>query len=100
MDAKVPFSRICLGTRFRYDPDKYPEVDTVWVKIGHNEIAEWDASQIDTNWVGQRICCFSDKEQEIVKFDPALHTQFEQDLQEEVLICEDDVDELYEDDDK
>jgi hypothetical protein len=52
---KIPFDILPLGARFRYeDPSS-----NVWVKIDLNTIAEWDASQMDTNWVGQRVRCFT-----------------------------------------
>jgi hypothetical protein len=55
------FNVLCLGVKFRYTN---PGVDRTWVKIGHNEIAEWNASQLTTNWVGQQLCCFADDDSE------------------------------------
>lgn len=55
----VPFELLCLGARFRYDTRKVNE-GRVWVKIGPNEIAEWDSKHVSDRWIGQRICCFSD----------------------------------------
>lgn len=57
----VPFESLCLGARFRYDTRKSGE-GRVWTKIGPNEIAEWDSKQVATRWLGQRVCCFSDKD--------------------------------------
>ena len=52
---RVRFDTLCLGARFRYTHD-----GKAWVKIGHNEIAEWDYSKVADTWVGQLICCFND----------------------------------------
>ena len=59
IDRLVSFSCLCLGAKFKYAD---PGIDRVWVKIGHNEIAAWDESQLDTDWVGQQICCFADND--------------------------------------
>lgn len=61
----APFSRLCLGARFQYDERTHGTQDRVWVKIGHNEIAEWDRANIATNWVGQQICSFSDSDDDV-----------------------------------
>lgn len=54
---KVAFNTLALGAKFRYLPDdKYG----VWVKIGHDLIAKWDASKISDTWIGQSICSFSE----------------------------------------
>ena len=61
----VPFDKLCLGAKFRYDPRRYKlhaedGITRVWVKICVNEIALWEEDNLTTNWVGQQICCFSD----------------------------------------
>lgn len=57
---KVEFYKLSLGTRFKY---KDTDVDYTWVKLSDDgTIAKWDDSQIDTNWVGQSICCFKDND--------------------------------------
>ena len=48
------FSKLALGTRFRYTKSK-----KIWIKIGKNLIAEWDESLKTDAWIGQQICCFS-----------------------------------------
>lgn len=49
----APFSKLPLGSRFKYLDNTVPGV---WVKLaGDGCIAEWDDSQIDTNWVGQKV---------------------------------------------
>lgn len=57
----APFNKLALGVKFRYI---HPHVEKTWVKIGHNEIAEWDESQAVTNWVGQQICSFAENDLE------------------------------------
>ena len=52
------FDSLCLGARFRYTHD-----GKVWVKIGHNTIAEWDPTKVADSWVGQTICCFNDADE-------------------------------------
>lgn len=52
---KVLFNYLCYGARFRYTPKT-----KIWVKIGPDTIAEWDASNVATKWIGQTICAFSD----------------------------------------
>lgn len=46
----VSFNILPLGTRF-----KYTEIDKIFVKIDINTVAEWNESQIETNWIGQRV---------------------------------------------
>lgn len=51
------FSKLPLGTRFRYINGK-----TIWVKLDNGpnqEIAEWNTGPIPLNWIGQMICSFS-----------------------------------------
>lgn len=52
----TPFEDLALGARFRLTLDSAH----VWVKIGHNLIAEWDGTKVRDRWIGQPICCFSD----------------------------------------
>lgn len=54
------FSKLALGTRFRYINTGNIGKKRLWVKIGANTIAEWDEAQKTDNWIGQRICCFTD----------------------------------------
>jgi hypothetical protein len=61
---KVQFNVLAYGARFRYindpdNPDKPANVSKTWVKIGPNEIAEWEDHNAATNWVGQQICSFA-----------------------------------------
>ena len=56
----VPFDRLCLGAKFKYDDRKEGMPDTVWIKIYVNLIAKWDEEQLTTNWVGQNVCSFSE----------------------------------------
>jgi hypothetical protein len=62
------FKKLCLGAKFQYEAGQ-----KTWVKVGANTIAEWDESQLDTNWVGQQICCFAeddrDTDQQVVVVD-------------------------------
>lgn len=60
----IPFDILPLGARFMYDEEKHGPQNRVWVKIDINIIAEWDDTQVDTNWVGQQICCFTDRDDE------------------------------------
>ena len=55
----VPFNVLCLGALF-----KYPSLEDsrVWVKIGHNEIAEWDVSKVADDWKGQSARSFATEE--------------------------------------
>jgi len=62
----VAFNIIPLGTRFRYDSRKY-DLKSLWVKISANEIAEWDESQIETNWVGQKVCSYCDNDDDLTE---------------------------------
>lgn len=55
-NVTAPFNALCYGARFRYRPD----TGKVWVKIGHDLIAEWDASKVADEWIGQSICSFTD----------------------------------------
>ena len=57
------FSVLALGTRFKYMEGK--EGKTVWVKIGANSVARWDANQIATGWNGQSICSATENGEEI-----------------------------------
>lgn len=54
----VAFSKLALGAKFRYAAGK----GTVWVKIGHDEVAKWDVTKIADTWIGQQICSFSEDE--------------------------------------
>ncbi len=62
---KVPFDKLAYGGRFRYiqnpdNPTMSAACQRLWVKIGPNEIAEWDDENACTGWIGQSICCFSE----------------------------------------
>lgn len=54
---KVLFSKLALGSRFKYDDD-----DTnVWVKIdSRGTIAKWQDEFATASWIGQPICCLND----------------------------------------
>lgn len=52
----APFASLCCGARFRYGPSD----DTVWVKIGHDLVAKWDADLVADTWIGQPIRSFSE----------------------------------------
>nr|WP_250808450.1 hypothetical protein [Neorhizobium tomejilense] len=53
---EVAFNTLCYGARFRYR-----EADTVvWVKIGHDTVAKWDADKVADTWIGQSVCSFSE----------------------------------------
>lgn len=52
----VAFNKLAYGAKFQYEQGK----GTVWVKIGHDEIAQWDVSKIADTWIGQQICSFSE----------------------------------------
>ena len=53
------FNKLALGARFRYI-QAGSNKNRTWVKIGANTIAEWDEAKKTDNWIGQRICCFTD----------------------------------------
>lgn len=50
------FNTLAYGAKFRNSPTS----SRVWVKIGHDLVAAWDASKISDTWVGQAICAFSE----------------------------------------
>ena len=56
--SMVPFSKLALGTRFKYDIESVRE--HAYVKIGHNEVAEWDDSKATVGWVAQGIYSFDE----------------------------------------
>jgi len=49
-----PFNVLALGTQFKYNQFD----NRTFVKIGSNEIAEWDDDMITSNWIGQMIYSF------------------------------------------
>lgn len=57
MTRDVPFNTLCLGARFRYLNDRST---SIWVKVGSDTIAKWDAAQVADTWLGQTVCSFSD----------------------------------------
>ena len=57
---EFPFADLALGTRFRYLGNR-----RVYVKIGHNEIAEWEESKKAIGRVTQGVYSFVDDEKEI-----------------------------------
>lgn len=52
----VSFSSLCYGAKFKYSSEEA----AIWVKIGHDLIAGWDAGKVSDTWIGQPICSFSD----------------------------------------
>ncbi len=56
---KAPFKCLSLGVRFTLPGS------AIWVKIGPDLIAEWDPREITTTWIGQRICSFSDNDDDL-----------------------------------
>jgi len=56
-DNLRPFSQLCLGAKFKYNSSNDRNV---YVKISPDTIALWDPNNIDTNWLGQPVCAFSD----------------------------------------
>ncbi|MCP3681287.1 MAG: hypothetical protein GY861_01230 [bacterium] len=55
---EAQFDLLALGARFSY----IDQPERLYVKLGPNRVAKWDASQVDTGWVAQPICCFDDQE--------------------------------------
>lgn len=53
---EVAFSCLSFGAKFKYTESEA----AVWVKIGHDLIAGWKASEVASQWVGQPVCSFSD----------------------------------------
>jgi len=51
----VSFKKLALGAKFKYINTKQ-----IYVKIGHDLIAQWDVNNIDTAWIGQSVLLFSD----------------------------------------
>lgn len=58
---QVPFNKLCYGVKFKYD-----EAHTsLFVKIGHNLVAGWDATKADCAWVGQSLCAAFETDNEL-----------------------------------
>lgn len=58
----APFSVLSLGAKFKYDSRKHGPQNRVYVKIYPNLIAEWDITNLTTNWTGQQVFCFTDSD--------------------------------------
>lgn len=54
MNKITEFNKLSFGVKF-----KYVGYNNIYVKIGKNEIAEWDDEKVDTGWQ-QRCYCFDD----------------------------------------
>lgn len=59
----VPFNALCYGTKFKYD-----EADqALFVKIGHNTVAQWDARNTANHWVGQGLFSAFDADADLTR---------------------------------
>lgn len=56
----TPFTDLALGAKF-----KYPGQKRIWVKIGYDEIAEWDEKMKDCGWTAQQICSFCESDNDV-----------------------------------
>ncbi|MBY3157341.1 hypothetical protein HFO56_34005 [Rhizobium laguerreae] len=52
----VAFKALSYGAKFQYSEGN----GRVWVKIGHDLVAEWDSSKVADTWIGQSVCSFSE----------------------------------------